>query len=155
LKLSIQDLNYLKIHLIIIKISFLYLINNYSRIWFIYCQQQPRQFLKRLLMWTKKIPNHFLFCNSCFVIWYFVLLIQFYFISYSCNRHWKNIYYKGWYNTSNKICIKLMVVFIYIYIYIYIYKSLLTLLSHMNSTFYDILHTNNTYIPVLAQIIIE
>jgi len=47
-----------KNHWTIIKIFFVCPINNYSRIWFLYCQQQPKQFLKRL--------NHLLFCNPCF-----------------------------------------------------------------------------------------
>jgi hypothetical protein len=39
-----------------------------SRILFLYCQQQPIQFFKRLLMWIKKMLNHLLFCNPYFVI---------------------------------------------------------------------------------------
>jgi hypothetical protein len=55
--------------------------------------------------------RHLLFCNSCFFIWYFVFLMQFYFIIYACSYYWKIIHHKSWYNISNKICIELMVVF--------------------------------------------
>ena len=45
----------------------------------------PGKFLKRLLMWTKNMLNHLLFCNICFVIWYFILVMHFCFIMYVGN----------------------------------------------------------------------
>jgi len=59
-----------------------------------------------------RCSSTFLFCNSFFVIRHFILVMEFYFILYACNHHWKIFHHKSWYSTNNKICSELMVIFL-------------------------------------------
>ena len=76
--------------------------------------------------------------------------MQFYFILYDCNRHWKLIHNKGWYSINNKICIKL-IMFFFTKVEIHLYRSFNFVISNE----FDLLrylHTNIIYIQVLAYI---
>jgi len=101
---------------------------------------------------NKKDVQALLFCNSCFVIWYFIFIMQFYLILYACNHHSKFIH--------TRVDIALAIKFASSWWWSFwtkvkTYVALLTLLSQMNLTFYDIPYSNITYIQVFVYIVIK